>query len=144
MDHSKIYCEPRSFKLAFNEGAPAQIEEINAEILDAVQKYSIKAIFAYTKAGRGVTFEELAQNGMNDVLPTSEKEVVKELTFDFEDDKLFVLQTHTMTPLARMKLTVAYSLKEEEFISFDPKSVPADDYTSSVFIKVKEDKVAVI
>ena len=132
--------EPRSFKLAFQDEAAVNIKEINEEILDSVSKYSAKAVLGYTKKGRAVTFEELAKNGITADLPVDGTEVVKVLTFDFRDDKLFVLDKQSAVPVSRMKLTVAYRAAEgapavPEEKPLDPED---DDYTSDVFVKVKE------
>lgn len=132
--------EPRSFKLAFRDEAAVNIKEINEEILDSVSKYAGKAVVGYTKKGRAVTFEELAKNGITDDLPDDGTEVVKVLTFDFRDEKLFVLDKQSAVPVARMKLTVAYRAAEAapapaEEKPLDPED---DDYTADVFVKVKE------
>ena len=84
-----VICEPRSFKLAFQNDATVNIKEINDEILDSVSKYSIKAVLGYTKKGRAVTFEELAKNGITDDLAGTDEEVLKVLTFDFKDGEAF-------------------------------------------------------
>ena len=68
----QVSCEPRSFKLAFQDDAAVNIAEINDEILDSVSKYAGKAVLGYTKKGRAVTFEELARNGITENLPATE------------------------------------------------------------------------
>lgn len=142
LDRNGVVCEPKSFKLAFKNDTPKNIVEINDEILDSVQKYAIKAVLAYTKAGRAVTFEELAINGITDDIPEDGSEVTKVLTFDFEDEKLFVLEMHSAIPLSRLKLTVAYrriDVDPDEVVEKpDPKLDSEDDYTANVFIKIKE------
>jgi len=145
-----VICEPRSFKLAFKNGTPNNILEINQEILESVEKYAIKAVVAYTKSGRAVTFEELAKNGVSDDLPEDGSEITKALTFELLDDKLFVLETMSATPLTRLKLNIAYRrkvLEEEgtkeasEAESQDPKLKVEDDYTANMFVKVNEASV---
>jgi hypothetical protein len=132
--------EPRSFKLAFRDEAAVNIAEINEEILDSVSKYGERAVLGYTKKGRAVTFEELARNGLTADLPADGSEVVKILTFDFKDEKLFVLDRQSAVPLARLKLTVAYRAREEgpaapaEEKPLDPED---DEYTQDVFVKRK-------
>lgn len=142
MDKHGVACEPKSFKLAFKNDTPKNIAEINDEILDSVQKYAIKAVLAYTKMGRAVTFEELAANGITADLPEDGSEVIKVLTFDFEDEKLFVLEKHSAIPLSRLKLTVAYRRLDvdalDEADEPDPKLESEDDYTANVFITIKE------
>jgi hypothetical protein len=133
--------EPRSFKLAFRDEAAVNIAEINEEILDSVSKYGERAVLAYTKKGRAVTFEELARNGLTADMPGAGGEIVKILTFDFKDGKLFVLDRQSAVPLARLKLTVAYRALGEaptthpEAKPLDPED---DDYTQDVFVKRKE------
>jgi hypothetical protein len=133
--------EPRSFKLAFRDEAAVNIVEINEEILDSVSKYGERAVLGYTKKGRAVTFEELARNGLTADLPEDGREVVKVLTFDFKEDKLFVLDRQSAVPLARLKLTVAYRALEAA-PSAPPVDKPLDpeddDYTQDVFVKRKE------
>lgn len=142
-----VICEPRSFKLAFKNGTPNNILEINQEILESVEKFAIKAVVAYTKSGRAVTFEELAKNGLRDDLPEDGSEITKTLTFDLLDEKLFVLETMSATPLTRLKLAISYRRKvlEAEGVSEtgeaeseDPKLKVEDDYTANVFVKVNE------
>jgi len=134
--------EPRSFKLAFRDEAAVNIAEINDEILDSVGKYGERAVLAYTKKGRAVTFEELARNGITADLPRDGSEAVRILTFDFKDEKLFVLDRQSAVPLARLRLTVAYRAIEEkappapEAKPLDPED---DEYTLDVFVKRKED-----
>jgi len=134
--------EPRSFKLAFRDEAAVNIAEINDEILDSVSKYGERAVLAYTKKGRAVTFEELARNGIALDLPRDGSEAVKILTFDFKEEKLFVLDKQSAVPLARLKLTVAYRALPEtpaapsEAKPLDPED---DDYTLDVFVKRKEE-----
>jgi hypothetical protein len=134
--------EPRSFKLAFRDEAAVNIAEINDEILDSVSKYGERAVLAYTKKGRAVTFEELARNGIAPDLPRDGRETVKILTFDFKEEKLFVLDRQSAVPLARLKLTVAYRAMPDaaappsEAKPLDPED---DDYTLDVFVKRKED-----
>jgi hypothetical protein len=142
LDKSMVICEPKSFKLAFQNETAKNMTEINEEILDSVQKYAIKAVLAYTQKGRAVTFEEFAINGITEDIPEDGSEVIKVLTFDFEPDKLLVMEKHSLIPLSRLKLTVAYRRSGEgnsqpEEIQ-DPKIMEADDYTANVFIKVKE------
>lgn len=133
--------EPRSFKLAFRDEAAVNIAEINEEILDSVSKYGERAVLGYTKKGRAVTFEELARNGLTPDLPADGSEVVKILTFDFREDKLFVLDRQSAVPLARLKLTVAFRARGEapatpaEEKPLDPED---DDYTQDVFVKRKD------
>ena len=102
------------------------------------RKYAIKAVLAYTQKGRAVTFEEFAINGITEDIPEDGSEVIKVLTFDFEPDKLLVMEKHSLIPLSRLKLTVAYRRSGEtnpqpEEIQ-DPKIIEADDYTANVFI----------
>lgn len=133
--------EPRSFKLAFRDEAAVNIAEINEEILDSVSKYGERAVLAYTKKGRAVTIRELAGNGLASDLPGDGSEVVKVLTFDFKDDKLFVLDRHSAVPLARLKLTVAYRALEAgpaEPAEEKPLDPEDDDYTQDVFVKRKD------
>jgi glucose dehydrogenase len=98
-------------------------------------------VLGYTKKGRAVTFEELARNGLTADLPEDGREVVKVLTFDFKEDKLFVLDRQSAVPLARLKLTVAYRALEAA-PSAPPVDKPLDpeddDYTQDVFVKRKE------
>ena len=132
-------CEPRSFKLAFQEGAPVNIAEINDEILDSVSKYGEKAVLAYTKRGRAVTFAELAGNGITADMPR-DGETVKVLTFDFKEDKLFVLDRQAAIPLARLRLTVAYRASETvpaPAADGKPRDAGDEDYTAAVFVKPK-------
>lgn len=142
---NNVVCVPKSFKLAFKNETPNNILEINQEILESVEKYAIKAVIAYTKAGRAVTFEELASNGLNENLPEDGSEVVKVLTFDLVDEQLFVLETMSATPLSRLKLTIVYRRKTEEEkanseadVELDPKLIQVDDYTANVFVKLVE------
>ncbi|GEM_PF-2309263 len=141
MDRHAVVCEPKSFKLAFKHDTPKNIAEINDEILDSVQKYASKAVLAYTKQGRAVTFEEFAANGITEDIPEDGSEIIKVLTFDFEDEKLFVLEKHSAIPLSRLKLTVAYRRLEldagEAVEKKDPKLESEDDYTANVFIMIK-------
>lgn len=132
--------EPISFKLAFQDEAAVNIKEINEEILDSVSKYAAKAVLGYTKKGRAVTFEELAKNGITEDLPVDGTEVVKVLTFDFREDKLFVFDKQSAVPVSRMKLTVAYRVTEDVPVAPEAKPLDPedDDYTSDVFVKVKE------
>lgn len=138
-----VICEPRSFKLAFQNDAQVNIKEINDEILDSVEKYAIKAVLGYTKKGRAVTFEELARNGITEDLAGTDEEILKVLTFDFKDGKLFVLDRQSAVPLSRLKLTVSYRYWDEPFDDSPPEIKPLDpeddDYTSDVFVKRKED-----
>lgn len=137
-----VVCEPRSFKLAFQNDAQVNIKEINDEILDSVEKYAIKAVLGYTKKGRAVTFEELARNGITEDLAGTDEEILKVLTFDFKDGKLFVFDKQSAVPLSRLKLTVSYRFWDEPFDSSPPDDKPLDpeddDYTSDVFVKRKE------
>lgn len=137
-----VICEPRSFKLAFQNDATVNIKEINDEILDSVSKYSIKAVLGYTKKGRAVTFEELAKNGITDDLAGTDEEVLKVLTFDFKEEKLFVLDRQSALPLSRLKLTVSYRYWDEPFEDAPPEAKPLDpeddDYTADVFVSTKE------
>jgi hypothetical protein len=137
-----ISSEPRSFKLAFQDEAAVNIKEINDEILDSVSKYPIKAVLGYTKKGRAVTFEELARNGITADLPLDGNEVVKVLTFDFRDGKMFVLDRQSAVPLSRLKLTVSYRAGDHAPDAPEPGEKPLDpeddDYTADVFVKVKE------
>lgn len=143
IDKDRILCEPMSFKLAFQEGAALDIAEINEEILESVARYAIKAVLGYTKKGRAVTFEELARNGFSGELPADGGPVVKVLIFDFHPEKLFVLGRQSAIPLSRLKLTVAYRLggapvpaaPAPDGKALDPED---DDYTSDVYVKVKE------
>jgi hypothetical protein len=141
MSMHRFSSEPRSFKLAFPDESTVNIREINDEILDSVSKYAGKAVVGYTKKGRAVTFEELARNGITPDLPDDGSEVVKVLTFDFKDEKFFVLDRQSAVPLARLRLTAAYradaSAADPEPIEkpLDPED---DDYTADVFVKVKE------
>jgi hypothetical protein len=133
--------EPRSFKLAFRDEAAVNIAEINDEILDSVSKYGERAVLGYTKKGRAVTFEELARNGLSADLPGDGREVVKILTFDFKDGKLFVLDRQSAVPLARLKLTVAYralAAAPAAPSADKPLDPEDDDYTQDVFVKRKE------
>lgn len=133
--------EPRSFKLAFQNEAAVNIKEINEEILDSVSKYAAKAVLGYTKKGRAVTFEELAKNGITEDLPPDGSEVVKVLTFDFREDKLFVLDRQSAVPVSRLKLTVAFraAVEEPAIPELKPLDPEDDDYTADVFVKVKAD-----
>ena len=138
----EVVCEPRSFKLAFQNDAAVNIRDINDEILDSVSKYAGKAVLGYTKKGRAVTFEELARNGITETLPPDGSEVVKILTFDFKDEKMFVMDKRSIIPLSRLKMTVAYRRGEAiapkapaEGKPLDPED---DDYTADVFVKTKE------
>jgi hypothetical protein len=139
---NQVVCEPRSFKLAFQDDATVNIREINDEILDSVSKYAIKAVLGYTKKGRAVTFEELAKNGITADLPGDGSEVVKVLTFDFKDEKMFVLDKQSVIPLSRLKLTVSYRVGEEPEPEAPTGEKPLDpeddDYTADVFVKTKE------
>jgi hypothetical protein len=136
----RVLSEPRSFKLAFKNDEALNIKEINDEILDSVSKYASKAVLGYTKKGRAVTFEELAKNGITDDLATAEGEVVKVLTFDFKEEKLFVFDKQSAIPLSRLRMTVVYRLGEEDVPEADVKPLDPedDDYTSDVFVKLKE------
>lgn len=137
----RIATEPRSFKLAFQDEAAVNIKEINDEILDSVSKYAIKAVLGYTKKGRAVTFEELARNGITADMPLDGTEVVKVLTFDFRDEKMFVMDKQSVIPLSRLKLTVSYRASEgEPEVSAEEKPLDPedDDYTADVFVKLKE------
>ena len=138
MDTASAFdCEPRSFKLAFQEGSPVNIAEINEEILDSVSKYGAKAVVAYTKRGRAVTFAELARVGITGDMPR-EGETVKVLTFDFKEEKLFVLDRQAAIPLARLRLTVAYRALEEAPAPEEKPLDPEDeDYVSAVFVNPK-------
>ncbi len=137
----RIASEPRSFKLAFLDEVSVNIKEINAEILDSVSKYAGKAVLGYTKKGRAVTFEELARNGITSDLPLDGSEVTKVLTFDFREEKMFVMDNQSVIPLSRLKLTIAYRASEGapevpgEEKPLDPED---DDYTADVFVKLKE------
>ncbi|MDB5106433.1 MAG: hypothetical protein JWP91_4122 [Fibrobacteres bacterium] len=139
---NRVVCETRSFKLAFQNDASVNIKEINDEILDSVSKYAIKAVLGYTKKGRAVTFEELARNGITEDLADAESEVVKVLTFDFKDEKLFVMDKQSVIPLSRLKMTVGYRLGEDRAPETVPGEKPLDpeddDYTADVFVKTKE------
>ncbi len=139
---SDVFCQPKSFKLAFKNDTPKNIEEINQEILDSVQMYAIKAVLAYTKAGRAVTFEELAKNGITEDIPVDGSEVIKVLNFDFEDEKLFVLEQYSAIPLSRLKLTVLYKRQSGLLPTSseipDPKIQAKDDYTANLFVHIKE------
>jgi len=132
--------EPRSFKLAFHDEAAVNIAEINDEILDSVGKYGERAVLGYTKKGRAVTFEELARNGITADLPGDGSPAVRILTFDFKEEKLFVLDRQSAVPLARLRLTVAYRavpagpVAAPEAKPLDPED---DDYTQDVFVKPK-------
>lgn len=142
----RFQCIPLSFKLAFREGAAVNIAEINEEILDSVARYGGKAVLAYTRRGRAVTFEELARNGITPDMAGSEAETVKVLTFDFREEKLFVLDRQSAIPLARLRLTAAYRPgggggEPPETL---PQNVPQkpldpedDDYTADVYVKRK-------
>jgi hypothetical protein len=142
MDLAPVFrSEPRSFKLAFRDEAAVNIAEINEEILDSVAKYGERAVLAYTKKGRAVTFEELARNGITGDLPRDGSEAVKVLTFDFKDGKLFVLDRQSAVPLARLKLTVAYRAIPEavpQVSDAKPLDPGDDDYTLDVFVKRKD------
>jgi hypothetical protein len=137
-----VVCEPRSFKLAFQNDATVNIKEINDEILDSVSKYSIKAVLGYTKKGRAVTFEELAGNGITRDLEGTDEEVLKVLTFDFKEGKLFVFDKQSAVPLSRLKLTVSYRYWDEPFDDSPPEEKPLDpeddDYTADVYVKTQE------
>ncbi len=140
----RVVCEPRSFKLAFQNDATVNIKEINDEILDSVSKYAIKAVLGYTKKGRAVTFEELARNGITEDLVDaveSGDEMVKVLTFDFKEEKLFVFDKQSAIALSRLKLTVSYRLGEEPVTRAVPEEKPLDpeddDYTADLFVKTK-------
>ena len=139
---NRVLCETRSFKLAFQNDASVNIKEINDEILDSVSKYAIKAVLGYTKKGRAVTFEELARNGITDDFEDMEAEVVKVLTFDFKDEKLFVMDKQSVIPLSRLKMTVSYRLGDEPEAETatgeKPLDAEDDDYTADVFVKTKE------
>ncbi|MDB5051550.1 MAG: hypothetical protein JWO30_4621 [Fibrobacteres bacterium] len=139
---NQVVCETRSFKLAFQNDASVNIGDINDEILDSVSKYAIKAVLGYTKKGRAVTFEELASNGITENLPADGSEVVKVLTFDFKEEKLFVMDKQSIIPLSRLKMTVAYRRGEEpeseEPTGEKPLDAEDDDYTADVFVKTKE------
>jgi hypothetical protein len=137
-----VVCEPRSFKLAFQNETTVNIKEINDEILDSVAKYAIKAVLGYTKKGRAVTFEELAKNGITEDLKGTDEEILKVLTFDFKDEKIFVFDKQSPVPLSRLKLTVSYRYWDEPFDDSPPEDKPLDpeddDYTADVFVKTKE------
>jgi hypothetical protein len=139
---NRVVCEPRSFKLAFRTDAAVNIQEINDEILDSVSKYAGKAVLGYTKKGRAVTFEELAKNGITGDLAAADLEVVKVLTFDFKDGKLFVFGKQSAIPLSRLKLTVSYRVNADAVPDADAGDKPLDpeddDYTADVFVKTKE------
>jgi hypothetical protein len=139
---NRVVSEPRSFKLAFQNDATVNIKEINDEILDSVSKYAGKAVLGYTKKGRAVTFEELAKNGITEDLADTELEVVKVLTFDFKDEKLFVFDKQSAIPLSRLKLTVSYRVDGDPVPDADAGEKPLDpeddDYTADVFVKTKE------
>ena len=138
----RVTCEPRSFKLAFQNDATVNIKEINDEILDSVSKYGSKAVLGYTKKGRAVTFEELGRNGITDDLADAADEVVKVLTFDFKDEKLFVFDKQSAIPLTRLRVTVAYrvfpGVAADPATEEKPLDPEDDDYTSDVFVKLKE------
>ena len=142
LDKNSVVCEVKSFKLAFQADVPKNIAEINEEILDSVQKNSMQAVFAYTKPGRAVTFAELARNGITDDIPEDGTVVIKVLTFDFENERLFVMEKHALIPLARLKLTVAYRKVEQALLESRDGAGAAeattDDYTANVFIKTNE------
>ena len=138
-----LICEPRSFKLAFQDDAAVNIAEINEEILDSVSKYASKAVLGYTKQGRAVTFEELARNaiaGIAEGLPEDGSESVKVLTFDFKHEKMFVMDRQSVIPLSRLKMTVAYR-RGEALAAAIPEGKPLDpeddDYTADVYVKTK-------
>jgi hypothetical protein len=137
-----IVCEPRSFKLAFQNDATVNIKEINDEILDSVSKYSIKAVLGYTKKGRAVTFEELARNGITEDLEGTDEEILKVLTFDFKEEKIFVLDKQAPVPLSRLKLTVSYRYWDEPVGDSPSDAGPLDpedeDYTADVFVRTNE------
>jgi hypothetical protein len=139
---NRVICETRSFKLAFQNDATVNIQEINDEILDSVSKYAIRAVLGYTKKGRAVTFEELARNGITEDLAGAEAEVVKVLTFDFKHEKLFVMDKQSVIPLSRLKLTVSYRLGQEPAAEIAAGEKPLDpeddDYTADVYVKTKE------
>lgn len=139
---NRVVCEPRSFKLAFLNDATVNIREINDEILDSVSKYAGRAVLGYTKKGRAVTFEELAKNGITGNMAGAEPEVVKVLTFDFKDEKIFVFDRQSAIPLSRLKLTVAYRMGSGSDPDTDAGNKPLDadddDYTADVFVKTKE------
>jgi hypothetical protein len=139
---NQVVCEPRSFKLAFQNDAAVNIRDINDEILDSVSKYAIKAVLGYTKKGRAVTFEELARNGITESLPPDGSEVIKVLTFDFKEEKMFVMDKQSIIPLSRLKMTVAYRRGEEPESDAPTGGKPLDeeddDYTADVFVKTKE------
>lgn len=141
MSTHRFASEPRSFKLAFTDESAVNIREINDEILDSVSKYAAKAVVGYTKKGRAVTFEELARNGITPDLPGDGSETVKVLTFDFKDDRFFVLDKQSAVPLARLRLTVAYRADDsaaEPVPAEKPLDPEDDEYTADVFVKVKE------
>ncbi|MBW8889600.1 MAG: hypothetical protein JF616_17730 [Fibrobacteres bacterium] len=143
MDAAIVFrTEPRSFKLAFQDEAAVNIAEINDEILDSVGKYGERAVLGYTKKGRAVTFEELARNGITSDLPSDGSSALRILTFDFKEEKLFVLDRQSAVPLARLRLTVAYRAVPAEPAAA-PEAKPLDpeddDYTLDVFVKRKED-----
>ncbi len=141
-----ISASPLSFKLAFEGDAPTDIADINEEILDSVHKYGIKAVLGYSQGGRAVTFAELSRNGLGEDIPEDGRECVKIMTFDFAKEKLFVMSPNSLIPLARLKLTIAYRREnsgageEDVYAPFaDLKTAPVDDYTSAVFIKLKNE-----
>jgi hypothetical protein len=140
---NQVVCETRSFKLAFGNESTVNIGDINEEILDSVSKYGGKAVLGYTKKGRAVTFEELARNGITGDLPSDGSEVVKVLTFDFKQDKMFVMDRQSIIPLSRLKLTVAYRVEGESVLPETPEDKPLDaeddDYTSDVFVMTRDD-----
>jgi hypothetical protein len=140
---NQVVCETRSFKLAFGNDAAVNIGEINEEILDSVSKYGGKAVLGYTKKGRAVTFEELARNGITGDLPSDGGEVIKVLTFDFREGKMFVMDRQSIIPLSRLKLTVAYRVEGDAFRPAPSEDKPLDaeddDYTSDVFVMIRED-----
>lgn len=142
MAADQVACETRSFKLAFRNEDAVNIREINEEILDSVSKYGSKAVLGYTKKGRAVTFEELARNGITENLPLDGSEVTKVLTFDFKEEKLFVMDRQSVIPLSRLRMTVAYRWEGRPKPSasngekaLDPED---DDYTADVFVKIKD------
>jgi hypothetical protein len=138
---NQVVCEPRSFKLAFQNDAAVNISEINDEILDSVSKYASKAVLGYTKKGRAVTFEELARNGITESLPADGSEVVKVLIFDFKEEKMFVMDRQSIIPLSRLKMTVAYRRggepEAETPTGEKPLDAEDDDYTADVYVKTK-------
>jgi hypothetical protein len=65
------------------------------------------------------------------------------LTFDFKEEKLFVMDRRSIIPLSRLKMTVAYRREDApEPAGAAPVGKPLDpeddDYTADVFVKTKE------